>query len=170
MKKLKDLFSDPIRLKKAIVRFNDRFNELSEKECWEWNGQLNDSQYGILTCGRGYSFRAHRFSMSMCIGNAIPDHLVVLHKCDNPKCVNINHLLLGTQKENMEDCKVKKRNSSPPTRYGEDHHNSKFSKNDLLNIISDKRKYKDIANQYGVCEETIGRVKRNTTWKQAKKD
>ena len=72
--------------------------------CWIWQGYINKRGYGIAS-RKGLRIRAHRLFYQAYKG-AIKD-LHVLHKCDNPSCVNPDHLFLGTHKDNMRD-KAKK--------------------------------------------------------------
>jgi hypothetical protein len=89
----------------------------------------------------------------------------VCHSCDTPACCNPAHLFVGTAADNMADCKKKGRNSLPPHKYGEEHHNVKFGKTAALSILSDARSPQIIATEYGVSYMTIYRLKRGQTWK-----
>ena len=77
--------------------------------CWVWTGTLKHGalKYGVLTMNRKH-LRAHRFSWVLHNG-PIPTGMCVLHRCDNPPCVNIKHLFLGTREQNNADRNRKKR-------------------------------------------------------------
>lgn len=76
----------------------------TESGCWEWKGSRNDFGYGLVTVTRQglLGERAHRLMFERANG-PIPAGLVVRHKCDNPPCVNPDHLELGTQQQNVDD-------------------------------------------------------------------
>lgn len=71
------------------------------EECWPWTGTTDQYGYGRVVYMTHY-FKAHRVSYEMKYG-PIPVGMIVRHKCDNPNCVNPNHLEIGTQKDNMQD-------------------------------------------------------------------
>lgn len=73
-------------------------------QCWTWN-RKSKTWFGYGIFKRKY---AHRFAYELERGPIGPG-LLVCHKCDNPSCVNPNHLFLGTQSDNMRDCKLKHR-------------------------------------------------------------
>lgn len=75
--------------------------------CWWWHGAKNSQGYGKLRAGNKW-WTAHRISYLLHKGKIPPD-LWVLHRCDNPSCVNPDHLFLGTRQDNIEDARQKGR-------------------------------------------------------------
>lgn len=88
--------------------------------CWLWSGNVNSNGYGVIGVGsrtdgsRGNEL-THRLSYKLNTGE-IPVRKMVCHRCDNPSCVNPDHLFLGTQSDNMKDCKSKGRSRGAPKR------------------------------------------------------
>ena len=84
-------------------RFWDKVgsDEWSSNECWEWKASLNRKGYGQFRI-EGKVYKAHRVSWVIHFGD-IPLETLVLHKCDNSKCVNPEHLFLGTHMDNRID-------------------------------------------------------------------
>ena len=86
--------------------------------CWEWLGSTIGNGYGqYQTLGECY---AHRVSFRLNVGE-IPKGIHVLHKCDNPICVNPDHLLLGTQQDNVDDMYKKGRQDHTRNARGDCH-------------------------------------------------
>lgn len=82
----------------------------AEGPCWEWNGAINDSGYGLLTLSQQNQkhARVHRLVYETANSVSLKGQ-VILHKCDNPPCVNPNHLKVGTQADNINDMVRKRR-------------------------------------------------------------
>src|ERR1700749_4969342 len=93
-------------LEKAKERF---FNKVTKTDnCWLWIGGTINKGYGNFTWGRGVNILAHRFSYEIHKGK-IPEGKIILHSCDNPICVNPEHLTIGTQQDNVNDMMNKNR-------------------------------------------------------------
>lgn len=76
-------------------------------ECWEWSGSRTPHGYGRLSVNGNLEY-AHRLSWTF-VNGSIPEETHILHKCDNPPCVNPNHLYAGTHQDNMKDRNVRGR-------------------------------------------------------------
>jgi hypothetical protein len=87
-------------------RFWSKVDIRGEDECWNWKAGKRHG-YGAYRLGNK-QVSAYRYSYEISIGN-IKQGMFVLHRCDNPSCVNPKHLFLGTQKDNMEDMTLKGR-------------------------------------------------------------
>lgn len=84
---------------------------VAENGCWVWNQACFTNGYGAVkrvVNGQKRMWGAHRYQWAMYNG-PIPDNLLVLHKCDNPRCINPEHLFLGTQFDNIRDMIAKGR-------------------------------------------------------------
>ena len=99
-----------------------RIGKISEEDgCYVWNGKRKGGNreenrwgYGIMPHLAGQQIGESRVSRAVMVlhtGNKIPKGMVVMHTCDNPPCVRVEHLVLGTQKDNVYDMSNKKRYS-----------------------------------------------------------
>jgi hypothetical protein len=92
-------------MKKDIKLRIEESISIDANNCWNWTGTIHYSGYGSIGIN-GTLKRAHRVSYETFVG-PIPPDLHCLHSCDNPACVNPDHLWLGTNQENISD-KVRK--------------------------------------------------------------
>ncbi|PCI04596.1 MAG: hypothetical protein COB78_09905 [Hyphomicrobiales bacterium] len=93
------------------IRFWKYVKKSTGNKCWAWTGATDQHGYGKIGVGRRIpkqDLKAHRLSYEMRFG-PIQNGNVICHACDNPNCVNPNHLFEGTQKDNMQDASRKGR-------------------------------------------------------------
>lgn len=87
----------------SVARFSERYVVKTSTGCWEWAGSLFRGGYGQAYVPRTKrSYPAHRVSWAIANGG-LRAGVLVLHSCDNPRCVNPDHLRLGSQKDNVKD-------------------------------------------------------------------
>lgn len=141
------------------VPFAERYQIDERTQCWRWIGSVSTDGYGLWSA---YGQKtAHRASYVMNRGQ-IPTGLHVLHKCDEPSCVNPSHLFLGTHQDNMADLRAKGRAYGAR---GELNSGAKISEAEAMQIIRDARPATTIAVQYGITRETVDLIRNGRTWK-----
>lgn len=99
--------------RKSLAEMLKRY-EISQSGCWEWTATKNLQGYGVVGMyigGRPVALQTHRLQWMHTHGE-IPDGMVVMHICDNPKCLNPDHLVLGTQRANLADMRAKGRGNA----------------------------------------------------------
>lgn len=131
---------------------------IPECGCILWTAAVNNNGYGVLGKKRGLNY-AHRISYEIHVGT-IPDGMHILHKCDTPRCINPNHMSLGTHQDNMADMVKKSRHV-----HGERAWKSKVTSEQVLAIRSSTKTRKELAEQYGMTEGGIGCILRRENWK-----
>lgn len=130
--------------------------------CWTWTASRDLAGYGQFGFRRRVE-RAHRVSWILHNGE-IPSGQKVLHRCDNPPCVNPAHLFLGTQADNVRDMFAKGRNR---TSRGEAVNTAKLTATQVLEILDLKGQADQvtIAAVYGVSRTLISEIHRRKVWK-----
>lgn len=159
--------SDPtFKLVRPRGSLEDRFFAKIQKtsSCWHWVGPIRPNGYGqIQEGGKGSrNVSAHRLSYELHKGK-IPDGMVVMHSCDNPACVNPDHLSVGTYKDNTHDmiAKGRKRTVAPK---GTGNGKAKLNDDLVRYIRQSDKKAASIARELGLSENCIRGVLSGRTW------
>lgn len=140
---------------KYVVRFYSKINKTDT--CWLWTNHLDKDGYGSM---RVYKTRlqAHRLSYIIHKNNKIKNKLIC-HSCDNPTCVNPQHLFIGTHQDNVDDMFKKGRENKAK---GFDLPQAKLSIDQAREIRAKwvPRKYtmKQLATEYGVSKGSIQKI------------
>lgn len=147
---------------RLIKRFFKQVNKTDY--CWNWTSALNP--YGSFSIFHS-KYLAHRISYLMHKGS-IPDGLKVCHTCDNPKCVNPEHLWIGTQKENMQDCFAKGRMKNRYQRKGVEINFAKLTEEQVIEIRHLHRQgvpRKELGVRFNTCTGNIDSIVTYKNWK-----
>lgn len=134
---------------------------LTDTGCLEWDGKKDRDGYGVIRRD-GKHHPVHRYLWCLVHG-PLPREMLVCHTCDNPSCISLDHLFVGTDKDNSDD-KVRKGRHA----YGSRQHLCKLNTEDVLIIkrrLSLGHRIVDIARDYGVQPQTIGSIKYGRSWK-----
>lgn len=97
------------------VRFHEKVDIRTQDECWQWLGASRSAGGGMISY-LGKPRSAARISWLLVFGFEPPEDLDLCHSCDNPTCVNPNHLWIGTRSDNMKDSREKGRLKMPCER------------------------------------------------------
>ena len=160
-----------------MTRFMRRVSKPDgEDGCWLWMGSRHkrrNKNYGICWVKALNEQQAHRVSYRLFKG-PILDGLQVLHTCDNPPCVNPNHLYAGTPQDNVDD-RTNRGRTKPPTREG--HGMAKLTEQDVAAIRTAysgptrggrgqkmENSQQSLAEKYGVTKRTIRLIVKNKIW------
>ncbi len=149
----------PPEVGRDYIKSRSRIN--LETGCWEWQGAITRQGYGVV--GRSHRlFGAHRLSYAAfrCV---IPEGQYVCHTCDNPGCVNPEHLFVGTQRDNLQDAAKKGR-----TERGAERHNAVLNEAQVRSIkqaLDQGESQASLARTYTVHSNVIYRIAGGITWK-----
>jgi hypothetical protein len=149
-------------------RFWRSVDKRTKDDCWEWklSPKSNNGYGGIWDNSKKKTLLAHRVSYELSNGE-IPEGKLVMHTCDNPKCVNPSHLIIGTDKENGED-KARKGRSARNIFFGEANPKSKLTLEQARYIKQHpEMKHTELATMFGLSPNCIRGVRTGRTWKDA---
>jgi len=138
--------------------------------CWLWLGAVDKKGYGVISKEIFGEFFAHRYSLKSS-GVIIAD-LCACHRCDNPICVNPDHLFSGTRNDNIRDAMAKGRHKGGNfSRFGEDINTAKLTWADVSWIRENYVAFDKVlgcgamAKKFGVDRNTITNARLGRNWK-----
>lgn len=149
-------------MKNNQQNFHRKYVINQTSNCWEWK-KPNKQGYGRFYVN-GTSTFAHRYAYEMYKG-PIPDTYVVRHLCNNPSCVNPNHLDVGTTYENMQDKVLSNRQAK-----GKDHGRAVLTNTQIIQIYQSSKSNYDLATQYNVTPQLISFIRSGKNWKHLTKN
>lgn len=156
----------PLTSEEIHERFFKRIQIDEKTQCWNWIGANCGSScsYGTMING-GKMVKSHRYAYEKFKG-AIPDGLIVRHRCDNSLCCNPEHLEVGTHKDNAQDS-IKRGRARYGIHYGEKNPKSVLTRDHVIRIIALKKEgltQKEISTRLRIKITTIGAVQEGRTW------
>lgn len=143
--------------------FISKVNFVEKTGCWEWANYVHKNGYGQyhVNCKPVY---AHRHSYALFVA-PIPKGMLVCHKCDNRKCVNPDHLFLGTHADNYNDMVMKKRRN---VAIGERSGKSKLTKVDVLKMVDlysmGNITQRGLAAMFNITNQSVNQVLAGKSW------
>ena len=152
----------PMFYKNSVVTFSDlesRSKRDPNTDCLEWQKGRSLDGYGRVKY-RNERYSAHRLSWILTKGE-IPKGKSVLHRCDNPPCINPDHLFVGDNFDNMADRKAKGR---APNQKGSANGHAKLTDDVVLAIRAAEGTQKSIAAKFGISQSTVSFLKTNKRW------
>lgn len=132
--------------------------ERVESGCWLWTGALFRDGYGAVSVNRKMQ-RAHRVALARS-GVDVPKGAFVCHTCDTPRCVNPEHLYVGTPGSNVADAVARDRHMR-----GTRSAHAKLTDQDVTAIRQAIGTHDEIAARYGVTRPTVSHIRERKTWK-----
>jgi hypothetical protein len=167
----------------VLARFWAKVVKCGPDDCWPWSASRRHKGYGAFAYtlgGKLVQDRAHRFSYVVHVG-VVPDGLCVLHRCDNPVCVNPAHLFLGTRADNNADmvakgrhvpaCTYTRRGPNDPAGNhpkGVEHPNARLTPEVVRGVRADRvagLSYSTLASKYGITIRHAWRIVHRKAWK-----
>jgi len=134
--------------------------------CWNWTGSIKDTGYGQIGTWdnekkKHVTLKAHKVAYELWKG-PVPKGVWVLHKCDNRKCVNPDHLFLGNNSDNIIDCSMKGRHGLAKL--------TEYKVRRIKKLYSEGYSQRDLALKFSVSKHTIYSVLQNKTYRWVSKE
>ena len=136
-------------------RFWSKVDRQGPNECWPWLGSFFRDGYGQFWQD-GTNRRAPRVAYELASASAIPSEVVVRHTCDNARCVNPFHLVLGTQLDNIRDSIARGRHSGAKLT-------ARLAA-EARRRVADGESQRAVADDFGVTPSNVSRIVAGKVW------
>ncbi|OOB91233.1 hypothetical protein B0T42_07320 [Rathayibacter sp. VKM Ac-2630] len=139
--------------------------DIADDGCWHWRGTRIAAGYGVFTIAPHAAVGAHRFAVWLSTGRMPRPSDHVAHSCDNPQCVNPDHLTAGTCKANMQDMAAKGRST-----HGEKSPHAKLTIDQVVEMLARSRQGESsysMAADYPVSARYIRSIVKGERWQTA---
>jgi hypothetical protein len=149
--------------KGEVERFHTKYVKSEVDDCWEWKAALYERGYGMFCLRRGNrkTFLAHRIAWIIHNSQDIPPGHMICHRCDNPVCVNPNHLYCGTGYTNNQDTINRGRGNR---KQGSQCSWSKLDEKMVIEILKSQLPNRHFAFKYGVDASLISQIRSGRRW------
>lgn len=143
--------------------FLDKIEPEPNSGCWIWIGSRGRQGYGHFWWG-GKCLKAHRASYMLHVGE-IPPGLDIMHRCDNPSCVNPEHLRAATTRENVQDMWAKGRGRPARRAANGNARLTEFGRQYVVDMLLLGFPTSKIADKCGIATSTVRRIARGEIWR-----
>jgi len=153
-----NLWQDPVRRAAMFARFWAKVQRADAKACWLWVGQGNGRGYGMFAVIGRTRIPAHKFAWLASRGE-VPAGMEVCHSCDVPRCVNPDHLFLGSHRDNHLDSVRKGRKRAWGLQ--------KLNAEQVLQIRARAEAgemQRSLAREFGIARHTVSQILHRKTW------
>ena len=133
---------------------------VAETGCWEWTAGKKGGGYGTFWIS-GRLTGAHRAALLLFKGEPLNTPMDAMHSCDNPGCVNPDHISYGTRSDNMKDCSRKGRIRGTRDWRGQKNPKSKLSPeqhDDIVRLVCAGMSRLSASEKFGVTPERVGQL------------
>lgn len=129
-------------------------------ECWEWTRAKTRAGYGVVWNGQKVVY-AHRWAYEMATGESL-EGAVACHKCDNPGCVNPDHIFAGTQADNMNDAARKGRSVRGEAASGAKL--TEWSVRVIRRLGDSPMLHREIGDLFGISRQSVDLILNGKRW------
>jgi len=144
-------------------RWESKFERGAPEECWLWRGGLSKGYGSFHVSSKRGRVKAHAYAVELATGVRCPRGQGALHRCDNPPCVNPNHIYYGTQKQNSADMVERSRHP-----VGERRPNSRMTADQVVNIrerFAAGETFTQLKKEFGISSGRLSNIVNGHAWK-----